>query len=311
MPRVFVYEHVTATGLGRDHASPEHSLFLEGLAMRSAVSADFAAVPGVEVVQFPDGITPDDHADAFRRLAASAGRTFIIAPETGGELLRLAQLARLADARLLGPSLTGIRFTADKRTLAGLWEEEGVPTPHTFDSGEPLRFPVVCKPRDGCGSDQTYLIHSADELAVLPPDPNRLVQEFVPGQPASVAFLVGPKQTIPLLPTFQNISDDGRFRYLGGGAPIAPELAARAVALGLRAVEAVAGLSGFVGVDLVLGERDVAIEINPRLTTSYVGLRALADTNLVGALLDVCEGRPVKLKWKFGSVRWLADGWVS
>ena len=55
------------------------------------------------------------------------------------------------------------------------------------------------------------------------------------------------------------------------------------------------GLLGYVGVDLVLGDaadgsRDYAIEINPRLTTSYVGLRALADFNIAEAMLRAANG---------------------
>jgi tyramine---L-glutamate ligase len=311
MPRVFVYEHITTTGLGRAPASPEHSLFVEGNAMLSAITADFAAVPGVEVVPFPEDVAPADHAATFARLAASSRWSFLIAPETGGVLKSLAQQARLADSRLLGPSLSGIQFTSDKLTLSGFWNEEGVPTPHNFTTAETIRFPVVCKPRDGCGSEGLTLVRSEEEFAALTHDPNRLIQEFVPGQPASIAFLIGPKQTIPLLPTFQHISTDGRFCYLGGELPIPPDLADRAVALGLQAVDAIAGLSGYVGVDLVLGDRDVAIEINPRLTTSYVGLRALAETNLAGAMLDVCAGKPVNLKWKTGKVTFTADGTVK
>ncbi len=312
MPRVFVYEHICALGLGRDPASPEHSLSVEGRAMLSAITADFAAVPGVEVVPFPDDVSPADHAATFARLAASAEWSLVIAPETGGELERLARLVLRSGGKLVGPSPNLINLASDKFYIGERWELWSVPTPYTFDSvGESIHFPVVCKPRDGCGSEETYLIHSADEMAILPPDPNRLIQEYVPGQPASVGFLIGPKQTIPLLPTFQHISTDGRFRYRGGAVPIPPDLAGRAVALGLRAVEAVAGLAGYVGVDLVLGERDVAIEINPRLTTSYVGLRALAETNLAGAMLDVCEGRTVNVQWRTGEVRWGADGSVS
>jgi predicted ATP-grasp superfamily ATP-dependent carboligase len=316
MPRVFVYEHITATGLGRAPASPEHSLFVEGNAMLSAITADFAAVPGVDLLHFPDGGSPDD----FTCLAASADWTLVIAPETGGELERFARAVIAAGGRLLGPSPEAISLTSDKLWLGEVWERlwvrnvcerRAVPTPYTFAEGEPLFFPLVCKPRDGCGSEATYMVRTTEELAALPVDPDRLMQEFVPGQPASIAFLIGPKQTIPLLPTFQHISTDGRFCYLGGELPIPLDLAERAVALGRQAVEAIAGLSGYVGVDLVLGDRDVAIEINPRLTTSYVGLRALAETNLAGAMLDVCAGKPVNLKWKAGKVTFTADGTVK
>ena len=57
---------------------------------------------------------------------------------------------------------------------------------------------------------------------------------------------------------------------------------------------------GYVGIDLVLGSAedgsaDVVVEINPRLTTSYVGLRQLLKTNLAAAMIEAAAGRPVEL----------------
>ena len=88
-----------------------------------------------------------------------------------------------------------------------------------------------------------------------------------------------------LPPCKQRISDDGRLRYLGGELPLSAGLAERATELAKRAVAALPPTIGYVGVDLVLGRdphggEDVVIEVNPRLTTSYVGLRAAAQANL-------------------------------
>jgi predicted ATP-grasp superfamily ATP-dependent carboligase len=73
---------------------------------------------------------------------------------------------------------------------------------------------------------------------------------------------------------------------------------------------------GWLGIDLILGEaddgsQDYVIEINPRLTTSYVGLRALSNTNLAQAMLDVALGHEPHLNWKPGKVTWSADGVVE
>jgi predicted ATP-grasp superfamily ATP-dependent carboligase len=107
------------------------------------------------------------------------------------------------------------------------------------------------------------------------------------------------------------LSDDGRFKYRGGELPIPHELARRAVVLSQRAVDCVPGLLGYVGVDIVLGETaegDRAIEINPRLTTSYVGLRTLADFNIAEAMIAVAEGsRLPSLRWKSGRIRFGPD----
>ena len=52
------------------------------------------------------------------------------------------------------------------------------------------------------------------------------------------------------------------------------------------------GLQGYVGVDLVLGEETCwLIEINPRPTTSYVGLRRVIDLNMAAAIWHACRRR--------------------
>ncbi len=323
--RVFVYEYCCAVGLGRDPSDPAHSLYREGRAMRDAVADDFHRVPGAEVVVL-DGDTARRERERFREAATGCDWCLVIAPELGGELQRRAEWARKAGARLLGPSADAIAITSCKIDLARIWDAGGVPTPRTEQFldwfREPSRFPVVCKPISGAGStatvrfdrmDEVMAVHEAGEFEGFG-ETELLLQEFTPGQPASVAFLVGPVQTVPLPPTFQLLSSGDRFRYEGGELPIRPDLAERAIALGQRAVGCVPGLLGFVGVDLILGDAvdgsaDVAIEINSRLTTSYVGLRQLADFNLAEAMLRVAAGEPVgELRWRPGRVRFRPDG---
>jgi predicted ATP-grasp superfamily ATP-dependent carboligase len=69
--------------------------------------------------------------------------------------------------------------------------------------------------------------------------------------------------------------------------------------------------------DLILagpadGSEDVVIEINPRLTTSYVGLRRLAQHNLMQTLLAVaCGQSPGPLAWRDEVISFHADGRVD
>jgi hypothetical protein len=142
------------------------------------------------------------------------------------------------------------------------------------------------------------------------------LEQFVPGMAASVAVLCGPAGRITLPPTKQRVSDDGRLRYLGGELPIAPGLARRATALAERALAALPAVTGYVGVDLVLGRdangtEDVVIEINPRLTTSYVGLRALAADNLSAAMCRVAQGERVQVNFDTRPLEFDTEGNAS
>ena len=70
------------------------------------------------------------------------------------------------------------------------------------------------------------------------------------------------------MPCTQKLSDDGRFRYLGGACCLSLTSRARATRLALRAVMTLPQPLGYLGIDMILGERsdgsdDVVIEINP------------------------------------------------
>ena len=292
--------------------------------MRDAVADDFRRLPGVEVVT-TDGVHPIVEPLHVKEHAGRCDWSLVVAPEFGDTLAKTAGLIVECGGRLLGPSPLGIRLAADKLALSDVWQANGVPTPAAAPAGAVSeRYPQVLKPRDGVGSEFTFRCDSAAErnhyLSVLRENycyRDMIVQDFVPGRSASVAFLVSPSQLVALAPTYQCLSSDGRFRYDGGELPIPPALAERAVALGRRAVACAPGLLGYVGVDLVLGDaadgsRDFAIEINPRLTTSYVGLRALADFNLAGAMLRAAAGDPIPPpRWHPDRIRFRSDGTVT
>lgn len=311
MPTVFVYEYCCALGPN----AVADSLLREGRAMRNALVEDICCIPNV-TVRTLDEVDPTNEETAFRAAALVSDECLVIAPETNRILeQRIGWVASCA-RRLLGTPAEAVRQTADKLALAAVWEEHHVPTPRTWPRADwpGGAYPVVCKPRDGAGSDATYLVQSLVDFPARSDPDNALIQEFVSGQPASIAFLVGPGQSWALVPSIQHLSSDRRFQYEGGELPIDKCRAARAIELGRRAIDCVPGLLGYVGVDLILGDaadgsRDYAIEINPRLTTSYVGLRRLAEFNLAEAIRRVANGETVdELRWKRGRVRFWPDG---
>lgn len=300
---LFVYEYLSSGVAGDACLSP--SLRSEGWAMLSALREDLAQCPGIRVSTLLN-CQPAVEEDAFRRLAAAADWSLVIAPEFDGILAQRSRWVEEVGGRLLGSSPQAIDETADKLLLSRLWSSRGIATPL------PARaFPLVCKPRFGAGSQATFLVHNEEELARARHQAQEegwggelMLQQFVPGMAASVAFLCGGGKRISLPAVEQRLSLEGRFRYQGGRLPLPDDLDRRARRLAERAVDCVEGLHGWFGVDLILGEAadgsgDVAIEINPRLTTSYLGLRRLARFNLAEALLALATGSALP-PWEWG-----------
>jgi len=318
--RVLLYEHILALGIGRDPTSVEHSLFREGRAMRDALAVDLAILADVEVITFDDW-----PMDWISKLVPETEAQIVIAPEFDGILADLTQRVEALGGHVIGPSTAAIALTSDKLRLAEHWRHHGVRTPATSDR-EPTVcevFPLVWKPRDGAGSTATFRLDRGTDVARCRAireaeghTGEMLMQEFVPGIAASVAFLVGPTQTLALKPCLQKLTTDGRFKYEGGEVPLDSGLASRAESLAQQAIACVPGLRGWVGVDLVLGSeadgsRDFAIEINPRLTTSYVGLRQLSEGNLAEAMLRIAKGETTTLTWRAGHVDYQSDGTIT
>jgi tyramine---L-glutamate ligase len=334
--RIFLYEWATGGGLVEEPGAIPASLLREGAAMIGAVAADLVRIEGCSVValrdprvlQLPlssceiiDVLSRGSHREEFERLAAEVDATILIAPEFDGILRKAAQTVLASGGRLLSPSPEFIRIAGDKQRTCDTLASSGVPVPsgRLLPGDEPLpadfTYPAVLKPADGAGSQDTYLVSGPHDS---PPAYawSRRLEQYMTGLAASVAVLCGPAGSVSLAPCKQRISDDGRLRYLGGELPLTPGLAERAAELAKRAVAALPRTVGYVGVDLVLGRdpngaEDYVIEVNPRLTTSYVGLRAAAESNLAKAMMLVAAGNVWQVAFSDRAIEFDPSGNVS
>lgn len=316
---IFLYEYVTGGGLLAGGEPADSPLLAEGQAMLLALAEDLAELPAIKVYTLRDHRLPPlslraecrvvadaaAHATAFDQLAAGCDATLLIAPETGGKLYELANRVELVGGRLLGPGTRLISLAADKQAACDHLARHGVPVPYgqAYQAGQswPQGFPLpaVLKPRDGAGSCGVRLLREplTNEAADLVCGCWRL-EQFCPGLAASAAVIAGPAGHVVLPPCTQRLTQDGRFCYLGGSLMLDANLIGRAHRLVDRALRALPEPRGYIGFDLVLGEQpsdDVVIEVNPRPTTSYVGVRRAVRENLAGLLIAAMRGEPIAL----------------
>lgn len=159
-----------------------------------------------------------------------------------------------------------------------------------------LGFPLVIKPLDGVGSEGVLRINSPSSLLKALPKIRRvtsqkqiLLQSYVSGIHASVSLLVMNGRILPLSLNRQLIQSGQHLQYQGSHIPYHHKAKNQVFELACSAARMIPGLRGYVGVDLVLANNfPQLIEINPRLTTSYIGLRQVSQRNLAQIIWDAC-----------------------
>ncbi|MFG1463207.1 ATP-grasp domain-containing protein [Xanthobacter sp. DSM 24535] len=310
--RVFVCEFVTSGGL-RDKALPD-ALLPEGTLMRDAMVRDLEEIPGVQVVLCHDDRLTAPRADSlavgagddawaiWARLAGEAHVVWPVAPETDGLLERLVVLAGAGGARVIASDLQALHIAGRKSLTAERLATAGISHIPTFLADavpQGLAGPLVTKPDDGAGATETRIWPDAEAVrTAIPPDAGFIVQPYVAGVPASLSVLCRPDCTALLVANLQTITQEAGTLHLSAltvGGLRDPDGALAALARDV--VAAIPGLSGIIGIDLILTEGGpVVVEVNPRITTSYAGLHASLGINPAAFLPELIrDGRPPAL----------------
>ena len=326
--RILVFEFVTGGGLA-GRAVPR-SLAREGLAMRTALIEDLAAIgthaivattdvrfsrtapPTVSMVSI-DPVARGSQASArIHQLVDSCDAVWLLAPETNRCLERMAAGIERRGTILLGSCAAAVRRAADKSRLPGLLARAGIPHPETAviaagsngrAAASRIGYPVVVKPARGAGCAGVRLARSARELGSAIEAGRRangigplVMQRYLLGQAASVSLVADGHRAVPIAVNAQRVTAAAAFSYRGGSTPLDHPLADAAALAASRTCAAIPGLRGYVGVDLVLTDSGPAvIEVNPRLTMSYLGLRVALEENVAVMALEACAGRlPVR-----------------
>lgn len=246
----------------------------------------------------------------LKEAAGSSEAAYVIAPESGGTLASLVESIEEGGIPSLNCAPEAIRSVADKAEVYSALPKIGLNVPETIEADaydeatrlariiKDIGLPVVFKPVDGAGCSGLSLVKRVDQV---PEALKRLrsgaggrrflVQKFVHGVSASVSVIAAAGRCAPLSLNRQIVRlapPDCGSSYEGGLTPLEHPLRHEVFEVVKRAVGLFGGLRGYVGVDLVLTRNNKVyiMEINPRLTTSYVGLRRVISYNPAQAIID-------------------------
>lgn len=316
--KILIHEYIT----GGEWPEPElpSGLASEGLSMLSAVVDDFSKWEKVIVYTTLDKrlsnisltadnitiIDPAEYKDSIAELAKECDFAFIIASESQDILAGLNKLMNDNETTFIGCGLEAICITGDKWECHKRLFSEGLPVPKTIctdrykvlESAIKFGFPLVIKPADGVGCEGVHLVNDIETLkVVLKTDPagsdKLLLQEYIRGEHLSVSMLSTGKEFVLLSLNRQHIKEGFPFIYLGGEVMPPPVKGEDLHNIIEDVMKVILGLKGYVGIDLVRSEEGYKIiEINPRLTTSYVGIREVINIHLAKAMFEaVVEGK--------------------
>jgi predicted ATP-grasp superfamily ATP-dependent carboligase len=303
--RIFAFEFFSGGGLAGQPLPP--TIAHEGDMMLGALLRDLAELTEVEVVAGRDPRLPpvavshvinplpgEDTFALYARGLALADAAWPTAPETGGTLERLGRQTEAAGKTLLGCRPDAVRLAASKRDTANVLRDAGIPMVPTFSHAD--RLPClsgswVTKPDDGAGCEDSQLLPDwAAAGARLAEDPDRLVaQPWIEGEALSLSMLCHPGTARLLSCNRQQVGiEDSRLTLQGVVVNAFPDVNGCLAELASNIAAAIPGLWGYVGVDLILTRHGpVVLEINPRLTTSYCGLRQAVGVNTAAMVLGL------------------------
>ncbi|MFX0155492.1 MAG: ATP-grasp domain-containing protein [Candidatus Hodarchaeota archaeon] len=257
----------------------------------------------------------DDYLQFFKNLVKKCNYIFIIAPETSNILYKLTKICKNSKKILLSTNLYGIKKGTSKIITNKFFENYGVLTPRTYripykknhldesyirEKFRTLKRRVIIKPEDGVGAESIHYIEDEIEISNflenfnvnLEKNRKYIIQEFIEGKDLSISLIGCPhfNESPKILSiNSQKVSIKNlKSEYLGGCTPLENHRDINKKLSKIMKRINFLKIEGYFGIDLI-EKHDHSfyfIELNPRLTTSYIGIRNVINLNFAELLLN-------------------------
>ena len=328
--KILVFEYITGGGFNKQELPA--SLASEGRLMLQALLDNLRAlsvpVKDISVLVMLDSringsintagadtviIKPEQNShEEFARLALHCDAVWPIAPEFDGILQTLCQTVELSGKRLLtspasAVALTGNKFNtyqhlkrhhiatvSTRMFTAEIWDktQELADLISTSRAGKIEQWLV--KPVDGVGCKDSYILTDRHDFERMRSRNDQyIIQPHIQGKKTSLSCLF--KQGIG----WQLCANLQQFDVIKQQYHLSKIIVNHHSDLSIyqdlvdNIARALPELWGYAGIDLIeTPEQLLVLEINPRLTTSFVGISAALGINVAENILQLLKGNP-------------------
>lgn len=244
--------------------------------------------------------------EVLPKLIDSVDMVWPIAPEIDSILQKVTRLVEAKSKVLLNSSSEAVALCSDKLLNYHFLEKQSITSIETMALelfSETIDKPWVLKPKNGVGCLNSYLVTTPQLFkqvcSQVNSAPDYIMQPYIKGQSLSLSCLFKAGKAWLLCCNQQVVSiHDDMFQLEACIVNIPIQEAALYQTLIDRIATAIPGLFGYVGIDIIQPEQGLprVVEINPRLTTSYVGINQATGINVASAVIAMTEADPVVIK---------------
>lgn len=277
--KVLIFEYITANG------EMSESLQHEGQMMLDALLNNFSSLSDVEVIV----ATKNNFQNQLKNVDAA----WIIAPEFDGILEHFCRIVESENKMLLTSSSKAVAQTANKLTTFQMLSDAKIQTVPTEIFNRTEYYDTtkewIIKPIDGAGAENTFLLTTQNHWSALPYfEKTMLIQPHIHGQKLSLSCIFKNGQARLLCVNLQQFEIENQQFFLKNINVNFKQDDGRYQQLASQIATAFPDLVGYVGIDLIENETACwVLEINPRLTTSFVQIEKKLGLNVAKLVLQL------------------------